>query len=479
MLSVVPLDSLRNVRFPWYTADGSRILASAESDEFTGTQIVSFQVDGSGIQCLTCDVWTDEGTPLLKPIAFRDGARAMLRVGAQTPVTPADHAVLECSPSVTDCQTAMVIPIVPAAADDDNVLQDQREFRPAPDGTHVAFSQTRASASGTPEFVGLFGELVLFEDRYEVRNARVVSERVEIKQFTNDGAALIVTRFTDGFEAANPDNVLIDLATGEETRVTYALDYDEPLEYSPDGQWFVVGSGRGAGLFETVSQVKRPGFINPGIETLFSSLFLNRNPELLEPWLVDRYGARGDYIGQRLNPGSLESGWNARSITNWKPDGTAVVTWESRLDDSSVTRVVVIRLPDRTPLEIGAPPEPSPTPTWAPAAEGFVPEGLRPQSSRDGAVSGTAEITFTEGEPNTLEVVYTNFSDDGDWVVGGVERSEYTPGLAGSTTYNAELTLSGAHTGFLRAEGVLITAGAIGPAITSEVDGRQLELSIP
>jgi hypothetical protein len=39
--------------------------------------------------------------------------------------------------------------------------------------------------------------------------------------------------------------------------------------------------------------------------------------------------------------------------------------------------------------------------------------------------------------------------------------------------------LSGAHTGFLRADGVSITQAMIEPAIASEVDGQQLELSIP
>ncbi len=475
---VVPLDaSLGRVSFPWYSADGSRILAAAESQAFAGTQVVSFDEEGADLRCLTCSAW-ENAVPLLKPIPFRDGRRVLLRIGVQTPASAADHGVLECAPSVHDCREAEIVPIVPASADDENVVQDQREFRPAPDGEHVAYSQMRTSASGSLVLVGVVGRLVRQDDRYEVENARVVSEGVEVKQFTNDGSGVIVSRFTDGFEAANPDGVIIDLASGEEERLTRALDYDEPVEISPDGQWLIVGSGRTTGLFETVSQVVRPGFMNPGLEAMFAPIFLTRRAPLLEPWLVDRRGARGAYLGQALAPDAIASGWDTRSITNWKPDGTAAVTWQISLEDPARTRVVVFRMPARTPAE-RAEGGRTPSPAWAPALAGFVPADIEPPASRDGAVSGRAEIRFEQGVPRLLEVRYTNFSDDGEWVLDGFERSLYLPGLGGSATYDADLTVGGAHRGFLRADGVRMTAGSIEPAIVSEVDGRRLELALP
>src|SRR5262249_35242952 len=159
---------------------------------------------------------------------------------------------------------------------------------------------------------------------------RVVTTLGELKQFTPDQQAVIVAAFSQNpFGAANPDAVRVDLRDGTVTRVTSHPDYDEPVEFSPDGNWFLVGSGRGGAFFSVFSQVPRPGLVNPGLEILTAFLFLTQRDPLLEPWLVDRFGERGDYIGQQLNPGSRAQGWDGRVIMNWHPDGTRIVFWEA------------------------------------------------------------------------------------------------------------------------------------------------------
>jgi hypothetical protein len=76
---------------------------------------------------------------------------------------------------------------------------------------------------------------------------------------------------------------------------------------------------------------------------------------------------------------------------------------------------------------------------------------------------------------SVLEVTYDHFSDDGRWVIDGQERAEYQGGAGGTTDYTADLTLSGAHEGYLRA-GATISPGGLTGSIESEVDGHHLRL---
>jgi hypothetical protein len=479
-LAVVPLPAdAESAQFPWWSADGSRIVFAASLAGVPRTQIASVAPDGSGFRCLTCPIASAPGPILTKPIPFSDGTRVMVRVGNQTPVSAADHAVLECAPSVLDCQTPTLVPIEPPSATDPNVTQDQRELRPAPDGEHVGFTQVREAVDGEPTAVAIAGRLVRGADRYVVEDARVVSTLGELKQFAPDEpAAAIVAAFSQSpFGAANPDAVRVDLRNGTVTRVTSHPDYDEPVELSPDGGWFLVGSGRGGAFFFSVfSQVPRPGLVNPGLEVLTSFLFLTQRDPLLEPWLVDRFGERGDYIGQQLNPGSRAQGWDGRMIMNWHPDGTRIVFWEGATTAAAVpdSRLVVATLSSRTPVMSPIAPA-FPSLSWAPPLAGYVPPAVAP-ASRAGLVSGTAQVTYSAATPRRLVVTYTNFSDDGRAIVDGDETAVYTPGLTGETTYEANVALRGCRQGFLRATSAHVALSGITGRVESEVDGRYLAL---
>jgi hypothetical protein len=477
---VVPLPaSITHVRFPHYTQDGAGLLAAARSSEFAGTQIVSFAENGTDLRCLTCVTWT--GDVLGKPVPFPDGRRVLVRIGEQTPTTPARHGVLECAPSVSDCRQAAVVPIVAPAADDPNVLADQREFRVAPDGVHVALSQLRATAAGRTSTVGIVGRLVRGPAGYQVDDARVVTSGAgELKGFTPDGTAVVFTRYLHAFEAGNPDDVTVDLRTGRERRLTTALDWDEDVDISPvrhgGRRWMVVGSARGAGLLESVSQVRRPPFVDMGIQALPFAAFATRQPEIAEPWLVDIDDARGDYLGQPLAPGALAAGWDSRTNFRWKPDGTAVVFGQQQVDGPG-TRIVISRLVERTPGHRS--PIHSVTPGWAPPLAGFVPADPTLPESYLGSVSGDIRITRKPSPlPEfdvLLEIRYSDFADEPGFVIDGVERSHYTDSGTGSL-YQADLRVSGRHTGFLRAADVLIRPNSVRGIVESEVDGRRLTL---
>jgi hypothetical protein len=480
---VVPLPAaVTGVRFAAYTADGSRLLASATSTGFAGTQVVSFTEGGTGLRCLTCATWN--GAELLKPAAFPDGRRVLVRVGPQTPTTPADHAVVECAPSVLDCRSARVVPIVPPAASDPNVEQDQRELRLSPDGVHVALTQIRRTPSGRATGVGIVGVLSRGPSAYQVADARVVATGGEVKGFTPDGQSVTFARFLDAFEAGNPDDVTVDLRSGRERRLTTALDWDEDVDLAAQAfrgrRWMVVGSGRGTGLLETVSQIRRPPVVETGIQALPFAVFGTRNPQIAEPWLVDANDARPGYLGQPLAAGAIAAGWDSKPNFRWKPDGTAVVFWQQRIGGTA-TRVVVARLTERRPGR----PQPvraTPAPRWAAPVGGYVPPDVSVPSLHRGRVSGTIEVAQrpspVPGFDFLIEVTYRNYADEAGFVVDGVERSYYDrPGLYGADSrYSADLRVTGRHTGYLRARDVSISPGAIAGTIESSLDGRRLSL---
>ena len=474
--SVVELpDTVHGARFPWWSADGSRLLFSATPAGGERVEVMSVRPDGTDLSCLTCGIAAEVAEPLLKPIPFRDGERVIVRVGNQSPVAAADHAILECAPSVSRCDDAQLVPFEPPAADDPAVVQDQRELRPAPDNEHIGFSQVRRSAAGDAAIVATVGRLRRTPDAYVVDDARAVSTRGELKSFTPDGRAVLVAMFTPGpYETANPDVVSIDLATGEESRVTTAPDYDEPLEMAPDGRSYVVGSGRGSGLFETVSQVRRPSLLGTALDPLTAYLFAHHRPELLETWLVPADAERRGELGRRL--ATPDDGYDGRAIANWRPDGTAITWWEGTGDgfdaDPAATRLVIAELVDRSPSPAPASSDVA-DPAWAPPLDGLVPPATTPPRSRDGDDQGTVAVEVTPlADGEAVQVTYQSFSDDGEWIIDGVERAEHR---GDRTTYTASLTLSGDHDGELRADAV-ITTGAIDGSITSTVDGRRLSL---
>jgi hypothetical protein len=504
--------SVTQVQFPDFSPDGSRIIANAKSTAFSGGQVVSFKEDGSDFRCLTCGFWN--GAQLAKPFPFSDGRRILVRVGPQTPGASADHGVVECTPSVANCSSAAVVPIEIPSGTDPNVVQTQRELRIAPDGRHLAFTQIRRTAGGRQTGIAVVGRLVRSASSYVVDNPRVVAADGELKSFSADGQSVYFARFLGAFDANNPDDVLISLRNGSERRATWHPDWDEDIGNSPtqfrNRGWFVVGSDRGSGRLEALGQLRRPLAIEYGTSSLNFSTFGGGGPA--EPWLVDEYGARRNYIGQPLIPGGLSTGWNARPNFNWSPNGREVVFWQDRADgtpiyqDGSGYRVVVSHLPARKGAASckkkshekkgrqakkkkkkdcrsrhGA--KASPTPNWARPLAGYVPTETPVPQSRPGRFGG--ELTVSLGpspDPSyasLLTVRYSNFSDIRGMMLNGTESSYFNPAPGPYGTpcrFSADVTVSGDHTGYLRASDVIVGGQSISGPIQSELDGRRLSL---
>jgi hypothetical protein len=476
-LHVVPVPAdVAAAQFPWWTTDGSRLLFGVRIPGYDELQIASIAPDGGDFRCLTCPVAGPGDPPLNKPIVFPDGKRVMLRVGTQSVVAAADHAVLECTPSVVDCQTAAVLPIVVPFPDDPAVIQDQREFKIAPDNLHVGFTQVRRDTSGTSGLVGIVGVLERFADHYEVGDPRVVAPIGELKGFSNDGQAVYAIS-VDGspLSVANSETVRVSLVDGSVSPLTRHPDYDEPVTFSADDEWVVVGTGRGAGLVATVSQVPRSPLVNVPLVTVTKNFFLTSLPPLIEPWIVDRHGERGDYVGQALHPTAIAEGWDGKFIANWHPDGTRIVWWQTALAGGA-SRIVVAELSSRSPITTPVAPSPMPSLAWAPTLEGYMPPGPVDPVTTAGKVSGTAHVTFTPGPRNLLEVRYADYSDDGEHFVDGVETFDYTTGQISTVDWNADVKLHGCRQGFVAAGSARFTVVNFSGSVTSEVDGNLLSL---
>jgi hypothetical protein len=120
-----------------------------------------------------------------------------------------------------------------------------------------------------------------------------------------------------------------------------------------------------------------------------------------------------------------------------------------------------------------------PEPEWAPPLVDFVPPEPPALDGRDGRVVGRVEVTVQaapdDPEGTLIEIRYDGFADEDGWIIDGVETATYRGGLTGTTTYHADLALSGDHDGWLRADAV-ISPGGIDGEIDSSVDGRHLRL---
>ena len=382
------------MRFPSYTAGGERLVASATSGSFAGTQIVTFGEDGGDLRCLTCGVWT--GPELLKPFAFADGRRLLVRVGVQTPVQPAGHAVVECAPSVLRCDSVAVTPVAVPASSEPGVQQDQREMRIAPDGEHVAFTQVRNTPGGRSDGVGVVGRLVRGDSGYTIEDARVVASGGELKNFTADGQGILFARFTGAVRGRRTPTTSSSTCARDTSRAppppsTGTRTSTRRRARRAAAAGTSTGSARGTRLLETVSQVRRPTYIDAGIRALPFVVFAARNAEIAEPWLADEHDARGRYLGQPLAPGAVARGWDSKPNFTWKPDGTAIVFWQQR---RGATRAVVARLTARR-AQAPPPVRPSPTPAWATPLAGYVPrdpDGPRRTFKRRGRAGGTVTV---------------------------------------------------------------------------------------
>ena len=455
--------------------DGEWIAFQFQGPDTGGIERIGVvRLDGSDFRCVTCDGTIDGG----RPTWFPDSRRILMRSFASTF-------------AVADVETGQVV--AGEGTEAPGLDLQNRVAVLSPDGTKLAW--TKIWVDG---YRIVMGDLVHESGAYRVENVHVVHPLpaadddadawaragawYEAKGFTNGGRSLVYAGTRD--HAGNIDTYVLDLATGSVERLTSHADWDEEVEFSRDGEWFVVNSTRGHDILAPIANVPQPAFLTYATVHLF--VMLGVAGELYaphEPYLFDRFGEREGYAGQRLGMGGGD-GWAERGGPRWHPDSTRVVWtellapgWTEGLGDIEInndrdkSRLMLGTFTDRAPSS-PAPVHPTPMPAWAIPIDRVEPRGDL-HTQLDGTFSGSVEIDLQGALiVGSARVTYDGYSWDGEHVLNGT--SEATSSGITSGRITTQLELSGEHTGF-----VDVSLDINGPSATGHIrssyDGRTLE----
>ncbi len=498
-----------NAQIPRFAADGQSLLFSATPpDSAAGArrEIYNVNVDGTGLTCLTCGL--ADPTPLaagsttprdlFKPVPFEDGSgRILMQSAANGSYT---NVVYE-----SDADGARLVRILTPAGKAGVIATDaQREMRISPDGTHVLFSQIQLvpNAGDSPGFitaVPIVGALTASVDAngnkvYTITDARVVYAVGEGKQWTHDGKGVIIQGGL--YDSGNVDDVVVDLATGQVTRLTGNLDYDEDVDLSPNNQWLAIDSARGLDALTPVSRIVRPAFVTLLIQGSVYTTYAgtgNYTNVSNQPWLVavedDLKGEDGIPLFVSDDPGTpADEGdnWTARSMPSWNADGTEVAFWEANATGQS--RLVVAKLEYTTSVGTA---DDKTTPALSsalPTLTSNTPQQveLLPTGTYSGAGGGSAVVTQTTLANGHIvrSVTYTDYVNVDGMILNGTESTDQSA-AQNTIHYIADITVTGTHTGSLTGDATInkltrtITATTPGSMIQSTLDGDTLVLLDP
>lgn len=491
-----------------FTPDGKHVVINVEfvgapaapdpASIYSGQHLIIVKVDGKTFatgdpwKCLSCGVPARNARSLDPsrdyPHAARNSRQALW-----------GHNILDCSgiPIVSDDCTPNKTHIYPIYwPTGTNSSGTPREMRLHPDGIHMGWSSFTTGGEfayyGRLQFRSNPMDGTLLVPRYDLVDvnllvqpngtAPIMAQGTELKRhdeaitvgelrgFSGAGDEILYIGSTR--EANNIDLFAVHMTTGAVRRLTSHPEYADPIAFSHDNQWFVTMDTRGSNRQMWMSGERYiPPLIDLVTITAASSTRNNGARRFFQPILIDRYGDRGDYFGQRVNyegdgsNGSVnDPDWNGRADPAFSPDGTHIVFWQalvippacggvnplpcpvSTAQGGRTYRVMLASLTDRTPTH------PAPVfaaPDYIPWATPFPPGASLPTSyslpagnyTLFGKATGFANATLTRdpvfGSFKTVSVNYTNFSDDAQHFINGYESVTLT--LSASNPWLSQL----------------------------------------
>jgi Dipeptidyl peptidase IV (DPP IV) N-terminal region/WD40-like Beta Propeller Repeat len=471
------------IDYPWtprYSADGKTIYFTGTPTGTTRSELYRINSDGTGTPtCLSCDLSPDITVNLFKPVPTADGSgRILVQLETAKP-----SAVIYEPAGYNGNAAARLVKIVPPASTSPFSVSELNEPRISPDGKHILFSRIELGQGGYIGAVPAVGELVRRADgsAYDIVNAKVVATAGEGKNWTPDGKGIVCLCGLN--EAGNADNVVIDLATGEVTRLNGNLDYDEDMDLSPNEEWMAVGSLRGFDGLTPMSRIVRPAFLPTYIQGAVYYKYAIPTNISNQEWLV---AVDDDLKGENGIPlYALDDRWTARSMPSFNATGDAVTFWEYNIDDPSQARLVVANLEYTTSVGTvqGDLTTPALSPTFKPLAGYVVAPPPLPAAGATyaGAGGGTAKITETPDltrPGHTLRTVeYKDYVNEDGMILNGTESTSSTPDLR-TVYYLADITVTGSdgkNRGYLTANATINQQSITGD-ITSVLDGEKLTL---
>lgn len=459
-------DNITNPNTPRFAGDGQSLYFAATPAEGGREEIYRINVDGTNVECITCGVSTDITGGLGRVDPFDDGSGRLM---IQVRTSPNSYVVYE-----ETAEGKQLVPVItpPSGA---RAIDPQREMRISPDGTHVLFSQIQMTSTGLITAVPVVGRLERTEAGYEIADARVIYPVGEGKQWTPDGKGVII--LGGRYEAGNVDDIVVDLETGEVTRLTGNLDYDEDIDMSPNGQWIAVGSTRGYDALTPMSRIVRPAFLPADIQGAVYEKYRGTGDSTNitnQEWIV---AIEDDLKGENGIPVFVDGdGYTARSMASWNDTGDAVAFWEASGADETDTRLVIANLNYTTSVGPVEGDLRTPDPTWAPELKTYVPNTapLPPTGTYAGAGGGTAVVTEST-DPTTGHIVrtvtYTDYVNAEGMILNGTESTDTTASQS-NIHYVADITVTGEHTGYLKADATVNKLQrTMTGYITSDLDG--------
>ncbi|KAF3357537.1 hypothetical protein VdG1_03325 [Verticillium dahliae VDG1] len=411
---------------------------------FQGEQLIIIKIDGTFFangdswRCITCGVPNHNSvgatSKLDYPQAFRDGRRIL--AGAN--IIQAAHGF------TGDDLTPDQVHIIPirwnTSVDGSGLGGSMRELRLHPDDVHLGWSAFSFDAGSLGQYC-YYGRLAFnpspssglpLAPRYDLTSVNLLYDPAasqplavhptdpsrlllsasaisvgELRGFSASGKE--VTYVGSPSESSNIDVFAADLVTGAVRRLTSHPEYVDPVDLSseggPDGgAWTVVMDTRGTGRQMFLAGLRRvPPLTDLVTVAAVASVRNNGYRRFFQPWLIDRHGDRGTYMGQKINaagdgiPGGgaiNDPEWNGMADPKWSGDGTRIAYWQA------LTR----------PPACGGD---NPLPCYASTAQGGRTSRLM-----------VAHLTRKQigGPIDGVKAEYHDFSDDGENVLRGLER---------------------------------------------------------
>jgi hypothetical protein len=464
-------------------------VTSAEDPEFTkdnehllfwqSNELWITSLSGTGTRCLSCGVPGAPRLPESGDLAspFPDGKRVLMDEDIQPGAT--ELAILQCLPSLIDCQTRSVeqvnfsraepavIPpggavLVPQAT----VVGGAYHAQLSPNGQYIGFSEVRTDAVE----VMVIGKLQQAGNEYVVNDAKVInppaptsasdedaahwsdsSSLFEFKAFTHGGADATYVQ-VGGEALMDPQDWQVNLASGQRTRLTGNPDWSEDDGGSPNGRYWSVFSDRTihfvdwlGGLFPV------PDFIDDAASAMVAGT-IGGNTECEGPtWLLPASGDHGGRLaGEPLlsyRYPDVHVGDNLDSPNQWSQNGTMVaLNTIDKPTGSAAPFILVAHLSAAKPSRPVRPVESEPG-AWAPTPGNYHPalgyDGVKTFAGPNG---GNVTVDY-DGTPGGVAgrwtETYDNYDSAGNILNGGVTVT----GSALGGTFADHITLSGANTG--------------------------------
>ena len=476
---------------PVWTQDGKHLLFSSGGDLYL------IGANGKGLGCISCGM--DE-KPEIEP-AVQEAFKDVFPDGRRILWGDFEHAwVVECAPSVLRCDDAEAVPIDVSTGGGGPPVLGTGVWHLSPDGEYLGWTASRFDVRPM-----LIGHLRRTADSYVVDDVRAInppaptsgtdpnprrwtngSALYELKGFSPDGTS--VDYVSSRFEG-NPDVFSVDLATGKVTRVTAYPDWDEDNGVSPDGRSMVLYSDRGMHRVDAAGLIPRRSFIDYPISANAAIYYVGHDLGFqcdLQPWLLPAYGDMGGkLLGQPVAPytgGDMHPQNNVPGRGAWNPRSTKVALTEmSYATNRGTNRLLIAKLDRKAsdPVEVQS----SAPGDWAgPPADYSGLIDTNQTVTLDGLAAGTATVTYSGNLLNGgYAVVYNHYSDDGESFLDGTESIDSTFGIAPSRNL-ADITISGAHEGSLKADFVMGRSTGNVPnasgTVAAELDGYKLAGSV-